>query len=69
MLGLLSGARSLRRPSLVHAVLSLEVGDDFLSCRRAEVPDSPRPVKSGAPSPAEFGNIFRQELDFAVVVR
>jgi hypothetical protein len=49
--------------------MSLEIGSDFLSRRRAEVFDFVHPVESGAPSPSEFGDTLRQPLDFAIVVR
>jgi hypothetical protein len=49
--------------------MSLDMDDDFVSCRRSEVLDLVPSVESGAPSPAEFGDTFRQQLHFAVVVR
>jgi hypothetical protein len=49
--------------------MSLEIGSDFLSRRRAEVFDVVHPVERGAPSPSEYGDTLRQPLDFAIVVR
>jgi hypothetical protein len=38
------------------AVMSPDTGDDFLSRRRAEVPDIAPPVENGAPSPSSLSD-------------
>jgi hypothetical protein len=49
--------------------MSLDIGDDFPSRRRAKVLDVAHPVESDTPSLGEFGYTLRQRFNFAVIVR
>jgi hypothetical protein len=51
------------------AVMPLDTSWNFLSRRRAEVPDFAHAIESDAPSPGEFRDALRQQFDFTVLAR